>query len=268
MFKRTSITSPNKIEFLNNGFYYYNYDIQEEEQVTEQGANKVYTAVQVKCSGRPEYKKCIKAIIRAYLTEEQELNIINNYNSYQQGINDDQNAVEEYYNYLNIVKDIKEKVYKDFDVVKKVTDAVSPRQVDLLKFINLVVNSITISDNDSLKIKSLYPDWNEFINKSLSAGTKIRYNNRLYKVRQEIATVLDLDGYRPSDITVAALYEEINETHGGTLEDPIPYNTNMELFKDKYYIQDGIIYKCIRDSEQPLYHPLAQLVGLYVEVAE
>ena len=268
MFKRTSITSPNKIEFLNNGFYYYNYDIQEEEQVTEQGANKVYTAVQVKCSGRPEYKKCIKAIIRAYLTEEQELNIINNYDSYRQRMNDDQNAVEEYYNYLNIVKDIKEKVYKDFDVVKKVTDAVSPRQADLLKFINLVVNSITISDNDSLKIKSLYPDWNEFINKSLSAGTKIRYNNRLYKVRQEIATVLDLDGYRPSDITVAALYEEINETHGGTLEDPIPYNTNMELFKDKYYIQDGIIYKCIRDSEQPLYHPLAQLVGLYVEVAE
>lgn len=268
MFKRTSITSPNKIEFLNNGFYYYNYDIQEEEQVTEQGADKVYTAVQVKCSGRPEYKKCIKAIIRAYLTEEQELNIINNYNSYQQGINDDQNAVEEYCNYLNIVKDIKEKVYKDFDVVKEVTDAVSPRQADLLKFIDLVINSITISDNDSLKIKSLYPDWSEFINKSLSAGTKIKYNNKLYKVRQEIATVLDLDGYRPSDISAAALYEEINETHGGTLEDPIPYNTNMELFKDKYYIQDGIIYKCIRDSEQPLYHPLAQLVGLYVEVAE
>ena len=40
----------------------------------------------------------------------------------------------------------------------------------------------------------------------------------------------------------------------------------MELFIDKYYSEDGILYICTRDSGAPLYHDLANLVGLYVTV--
>lgn len=43
------------------------------------------------------------------------------------------------------------------------------------------------------------------------------------------------------------------------------YIPPMEIFKDKYYIQNGVIYKCTRDSGQPLVHDLSALVGLYVE---
>lgn len=50
-----------------------------------------------------------------------------------------------------------------------------------------------------------------------------------------------------------------------TGEDPIIYIPPMEIFKDKYYIQNGIKYKCTRNSEQPLTHDLSALVGLYVE---
>ena len=40
----------------------------------------------------------------------------------------------------------------------------------------------------------------------------------------------------------------------------------MELFEGKYYSQDGVTYVCTRSTGVPVHHPLAQLVGLYVEV--
>ena len=67
---------------------------------------------------------------------------------------------------------------------------------------------------------------------------------------------------------VASLFEVIDETHAGTLEDPIPYDGNMEIFVDLYYIQNDVIYKCIRSSGVALYHNLADLVGNYVEIVE
>ena len=62
------------------------------------------------------------------------------------------------------------------------------------------------------------------------------------------------------------MFSVIDETHAGTPEDPIPYNKNMEIYKGKYYVQNDVVYFCIRDSGQPLHHDLALLVGAYVEV--
>ena len=39
---------------------------------------------------------------------------------------------------------------------------------------------------------------------------------------------------------------------------------NMELEAGKYYIQSGKTYLCNRDTGNPVYHALADLVGLYV----
>lgn len=36
---------------------------------------------------------------------------------------------------------------------------------------------------------------------------------------------------------------------------------------NKYYMQDYAIYKCTRDTGNPVYHPLADLVGIYVDNA-
>lgn len=41
----------------------------------------------------------------------------------------------------------------------------------------------------------------------------------------------------------------------------------MELEEEKYYSQDGVTYLCTRDTGIPVYNPLADLVGIYVEVA-
>ena len=132
------------------------------------------------------------------------------------------------------------------------------------------INKMEISDSDSLKFKGLYPNWEEFIGKSLKANFKINYLDKLYKTLQEASTVLDQEGYRPGEVGSEALYTEINEPgsggHQGTLEGPIPYN-NMELFEGKYYSHDGVVYKCIRNTEQPVYQDLSGLVGIYVETA-
>lgn len=52
----------------------------------------------------------------------------------------------------------------------------------------------------------------------------------------------------------------------GTSSDPIIYAGGLELFEGKYYIQNGVIYKCIRNSETPIYTDLSGLVGNYVEI--
>ena len=72
-------------------------------------------------------------------------------------------------------------------------------------------------------------------------------------------------GWEPGN--APSLFEQINETHAGTLDDPIPYEGNMALTSGKYYLQGGVIYRCIRDTGNPVYLSLSQLVGLYVEVA-
>jgi hypothetical protein len=39
----------------------------------------------------------------------------------------------------------------------------------------------------------------------------------------------------------------------------------MVIEKGKYYIENEIVYLCIRDSINPIYHNLVDLIGQYVE---
>lgn len=123
----------------------------------------------------------------------------------------------------------------------------------------------TFADEQALQVKELYPAWGDFIGKELKAGKHVRYGEKLWKVKQNISVVLE---NQPPSIDTAALYEEIVENHEGTIDDPIPYNNNMELFEGKYYTQDGVVYECTRNTEQAVYQTLADLVGIYVEIAE
>lgn len=125
-----------------------------------------------------------------------------------------------------------------------------------------IINTFELSDEEALKRKALYPEWASFIGKPLNTGFKVQYGDNLYKVRQPITTVLE--NQYPS-VNTAALYEEINETASGTIDDPIPYNGNMELFEGLYYSQAGVTYKCTRSTGQAVYHDLSALVGIYVQ---
>ena len=134
-----------------------------------------------------------------------------------------------------------------------------------LNLFAMTINTMPLTDQQALSVKSLYPKWETFINQKLEKDYKVLYQDKLYKVKQEISKVLE---NQPPSVETAALYEEINEVNAGTLEDPIPYNNNMELEEGKYYSQNGVTYKCTRNTEQAVYHDLSALVGTYVEVAQ
>ena len=128
-----------------------------------------------------------------------------------------------------------------------------------------LLNDIVVDNTTALRMVQFYPMWETYIGKPLYVGNKVQYGGKLFEIRQSIGTVLE---NQPPGIETAALYKEINESHAGTYDDPIPYDGNLELFKGLYYIQNDILYKCTRDSINPLYNPLNELIGLYVELAE
>lgn len=70
------------------------------------------------------------------------------------------------------------------------------------------------------------------------------------------------------DAYTLTLYERIDEEHSGTVDDPLRYDGNMALEDGKYYTEGGVLYLCNRDTVNPVYNALADLVGVYVEVAE
>lgn len=120
-----------------------------------------------------------------------------------------------------------------------------------------------ITDEEALKRPLLAYSWDTYMGKSLAAGQVVSYDDKLWRVRQAVATVLE---NQPPSLATAALYEVIEVEPAGTQDDPIPYTPPMDIFNGKYYTQGGVLYKCTRDSGQALTHDLAALVGLYVEV--
>lgn len=125
------------------------------------------------------------------------------------------------------------------------------------------INRIDLTDNEALSVKDFYPTWESKIGDNVEQGYKMTYDGNLWRVRQNHMV---MEHYPPS-LATAALYEVIEEQHEGTLEDPIIYVPPMEIFKDKYYIQNNVKYRCTRDSGIALTHDLNALVGLYVELA-
>lgn len=113
---------PNSIEKLGNGTYYYNYDITSKEvDVTDPETEEVtqetrWTYIQVHLHGQPDHKECIKAIIRQYVDQDEEFDLINSSNSIVFGLSDNQTDRQKYLDYLTLVGEIKTKVRADFNV--------------------------------------------------------------------------------------------------------------------------------------------------------
>lgn len=122
-----------------------------------------------------------------------------------------------------------------------------------------------ITDEEALKRPLLVYSWDTYMGKSLAAGQVVSHDGKLWRVRQDVAAVLD---NQPPNLATAALYEVIEVEPAGTQDDPIQYTPPMEIFNGKYYTQGGVLYKCTRDSGQALTHDLAALVGLYVELTD
>ena len=120
--------------------------------------------------------------------------------------------------------------------------------------------AVTLDDETALTGVELFPIWT--IDRAYAVGDKVQRGGKLWRCIQAHTSQA---GWEPEN--VASLWTEICESHAGTLEDPIPYSGNMALESGKYYSQDGKVYRCTRDTGNPVYHALSELVGLYVEEA-
>ena len=147
---------------------------------------------------------------------------------------------------------------------EEVTEA--SKEVALIQMLLEQYNNRTdITDEEALARPILINDWSTYVGKSLTTGQIVSYEDNLWRVRQDITTVVDTQA--PGTAT-AALYEVINIENSGTLSNPISYTPPMEIYNGKYYIQNGVTYLCTRDSGTALSHDLSALVGLYVSKVE
>lgn len=118
--RQFSKVKPNVLQHLGNNNYYYNYDIKEdsmiqvdlEEQIEIQG----YSFIQVYIKGAPDFNKCYKGIIRQYISELDELTLINNYNAHINSIKIYNEIVQQYVEYINLCNTIIQNVNRDLNI--------------------------------------------------------------------------------------------------------------------------------------------------------
>ena len=130
-----------------------------------------------------------------------------------------------------------------------------------------------LDDAEALEIKGIYPEWKALLDENHKDHTvkkdfKFRLGDKLYKTEQPEYTFTDT--YVPGSVGTESLFSVIDETHAGTLDDPIPAVSGMLYVKGLYYLDpgDGKTYLCIRqDTEEgtTLYALPSQLVGNYFE---
>lgn len=120
------------------------------------------------------------------------------------------------------------------------------------------INTLAVDDATALRMIAFYPEWES--GTAYAVGDRLVYNGDLYKVLQAHTSQ---ETWLPGTGT-ESIYTRIDEQHDGTKYDPIPYSGNMALEAGKYYSQSGKTYLCNRDTGNPVYNALAELVGLYV----
>lgn len=124
------------------------------------------------------------------------------------------------------------------------------------------INTLSVDDQTAYRMKDFYPEYE--LNHEYKTGEKFVYSGDLYKVLQDHTSQ---QAWVPGTGT-ESIYTRINEQYDGSKYDPIPYNGNMALENGKYYTQNDILYRCTRDTVNPVYNALSELVGIYVEVVE
>ena len=129
------------------------------------------------------------------------------------------------------------------------------------------INTLSVDDATAYRMLNFYPAWKTDTEYTKANGKPVGYKvtngGKLWKLRQEHTSQ---NGWKPGATGTESLWEEICEAHDGTKYDPIPYDGNMALESGKYYTQSGMTYLCSRDTVNPVYNALSELVGIYVEV--
>lgn len=125
---------------------------------------------------------------------------------------------------------------------------------------------IAMPDAEAAEVAALFPTWESAIGTTVETGKRYWYNGTLYKVRQPI----EVQGHQPPP-DVPSHWLNVNDEltpEAGTLENPIAWENGMVSYNGKYYSEDDVTYLCFRDSVNPLYYPISQLINHYFHTVE
>lgn len=127
--------------------------------------------------------------------------------------------------------------------------------------INAIVEARNgLTDEQAMAVPDIFPEFKMGVEYVI--GDRVLYNGKVYKVRQAHTSQAD---WIPS--AVPALFQLLNVTESGTIDNPIPWENGLVAENGKYYTENGKLYQCNRDSGNPLYYAISALIGLYfVEV--
>ena len=136
--------------------------------------------------------------------------------------------------------------------------------MEIRKSMNLAGQTLT--DKQAYEAMELYPFWEA--NTLYKVGDRVRLYGILYKAVQEHTSQIGWEPYM-----TPALWVVINDSHDGTIDDPIPASRGMEYTYGLYYLdpEDGKTYLCKRGEESGtivLQYLPHELIGQYFELVE
>lgn len=178
------------------------------------------------------------------------------------------------WNKYEIETEIKDASLFNYDVIdenlvlnenkqKEEVKSIQEEQLNKMMAVSMRVSFLKeLQDEKAAMIPLCYDAWKT--DTAYKVGDRVECDGKLWKCHQAHTSQ---ENWKPT-IKTDSLWEVINVENAGTLDDPIPYDQTMTVYNGKYYLEEGIIYKCIRDPGQPLYATCASLVGNYFEVAK
>ena len=101
---------PERLTIDHDGTYVFRWNIVE---ITEEERTQ-WQCDEVRCSGNPDIDKVKLAIIRDSYDANKEFSIINKYNSHQLGVTVNPEAVDNYTEFLNFLKEIDDILLQGF----------------------------------------------------------------------------------------------------------------------------------------------------------
>ncbi len=122
-----------------------------------------------------------------------------------------------------------------------------------------------LSDDEAKKVPALFPLWSPD-SEAYAVGDRVWYQASLYKCVQAHTSQ---STWNPKDaVSLWANVSEESQEADGSREHPFAWTSGMTSYEGKFYTEEGVLYLCIRDSGNPLYFPIASLIGTYFQVAE
>lgn len=130
-----------------------------------------------------------------------------------------------------------------------------PKQEQALTFLrSMAFTYTTLTDAQALSMPDILPTWAELLERGekIADGVCLMKDGQCYRVMQE---VIPIESQPPGADGMLAVYRPIDRDHAGTIDDPIPWVSGMNCFKDKYYSNDGEVYLCKQDMTPCVWAP-------------